>query len=140
RAGEFAIESSGISIVPRADALKGAIVHVGFPKASTPKASKRPPPKAPERVDRLEVGGKPLDRVVLDAPVLSSILAERAKRRPVALAAIPPDVIQAVLAIEDRRYYYHPGIDPIRMTGAILSNLRGASGRISATSTITQQL
>ena len=47
--------------------------------------------------------------------------------------------IQAVLAIEDRRYYYHPGIDPIRLTGAIFYSMVGDS-RISATSTITQQL
>ncbi len=45
---------------------------------------------------------------------------EREKRRPVALTAIPPRVVQAVLAIEDRRYYYHPGVDPIRLVGAIV--------------------
>src|SRR4029077_1796977 len=105
-----------------------------------PKNSKRPPPKPPARVDRLELDGKPRDSVVLDAPMLSSIVAERAKRRPVALAAIPNRMGQAVLAIEDRRYYYHPGIDPIRLTGAFVDYVRGKSNRVSATSTITQQL
>ena len=32
-----------------------------------------PPPKAPARLDRLELDGKPRDRLVLDAPMLSSI-------------------------------------------------------------------
>ena len=141
KAGEFTIESGAISIAPRAEQLKGSVVRVRFPKAPPPpKNSKRPPPKPPARVDRLELDGKPRDSVVLDAPMLSSIVAERAKRRPVALAAIPTKMVQAVLAIEDRRYYYHPGIDPIRLTGAFVDYVRGKSNRVSATSTITQQL
>jgi penicillin-binding protein 1B len=139
--GEFDVQGDAVSIAPRVPELSGAVVRVVFPKApAAPKRSRRPAPKAPDRVERIEVSGKRLDRLVLDAPVLSSIVAERAKQRPVALAAIPSQVVDAVLAIEDRRYYYHPGVDPIRMTGAVLSNLRGASSRISATSTITQQL
>src|SRR4029079_18608023 len=78
--------------------------------------------------------------LVADPPCLTGVVAERAKRRPVALAAIPATVVQAVLAIEDRRYYYHPGIDPIRLTGALVDYVRGKSNRVSATSTITQQL
>ena len=141
KAGEFTIESGAISITPRAEQLKGSVVRVRFPKTPPPpKNSKRPPPKPPARVDRLELDGKPRDSVVLDAPMLSSIVAERAKRRPVALAAIPTKVVQAVLAIEDRRYYYHPGVDPIRLTGAFVDYVRGKSNRVSATSTITQQL
>ena len=141
QAGEFTIESSAIAIAPRAEQLKGSLVRVKFPKApAPPKNSKRPPPKPPARVDRLELDGKAQDRLVLDAPMLSSIVAERAKRRPVALAAIPATMVQAVLAIEDRRYYYHPGIDPIRLAGAFVDYVRGKSNRVSATSTITQQL
>jgi penicillin-binding protein 1B len=141
QAGEFAIQPSEIVIAPRADELKGAQVRVRFPKPPVPpRNSKRPPPKPAARVDRLELNGKPADRLVLDAPMLSSIVAERAKRRPVALAAIPSVVVQAVLAIEDRRYYYHPGIDPIRLTGAFVNYVLGRSNRVSATSTITQQL
>ena len=34
-------------------------------------------------------------------------------------------MVQAVLAIEDRRFYYHPGVDPIRIIGAVVTNLRG---------------
>jgi penicillin-binding protein 1B len=141
KAGEFTLEPGAIAIAPRAEQLKGSVVRVRFPKPpAPPKNSKRPPPKPAVRLDRLELDGKPQDRLVLDAPMLSSIVAERAKRRPVALAAIPTTVVQAVLAIEDRRYYYHPGIDPIRLTGAFVDYLRGKSSRVSATSTITQQL
>ena len=78
---------------------------------------------------------------MLDAPVLTSLVSgEREKRRPVALSAIPPRMVQAVLAIEDRRFYDHPGVDPIGIVGAVLSNLRGKPPTSPARSTITQQL
>jgi penicillin-binding protein 1B len=132
QAGEFTIETGAIAIAPRAEQLKGSLVRVKFPKPpAPPKNSKRPPPKPLARVDRLELDGKAQDRLVLDAPMLSSIVAERAKRRPVALAAIPATMVQAVLAIEDRRYYYHPGIDPIRLAGAFVDYVRGKSNRVS---------
>ena len=109
-----------MTIVPRATELRGEAVRVRFPKPPVqPRNSKRPPPRAPERVERLELGNAAKDRLLLDATLLSSIESDRAKRRPVALSAIPPRVVQAVLAIEDRRFYYHPGIDPIRMVGAV---------------------
>jgi penicillin-binding protein 1B len=140
KAGEFAVAPSLITIFPRAEELKGQTTRVRFPKPRTPPKGSKRPPRPPDRVERLEIGQKPSGRVTLETPLLSSILTERAKRRPVALAAIPPQVVHAVLAIEDRRYYYHPGIDPIRLTGAVLSAITGRAERISATSTITQQL
>ena len=78
---------------------------------------------------------------MLDAPLLTSIISgEREKRRPVALSAIPERVTQAVLAIEDRRFYDHPGVDIIRSIGAIVTNLRGDTPYLVGGSTITQQL
>ena len=53
---------------------------------------------------------------------------------------IPPRVVQAVLAIEDRRFYAHPGVDPIGVVGAMLSYLTGRRGYLAGGSTITQQL
>ena len=41
----------------------------------------------------------------------------------VTLDAISPDLRHAIVAIEDRRFYYHPGIDPIGMVRAALVNL-----------------
>ena len=141
RPGEFAVEDRAVSIMPRSPDFGGQTVHVRFPKPPTsPKGSTRPAPKAADRVESLSVGTTNSERLTLEAPLLSSVLSDRAKRRPVALDVIPGHMIQAVLAIEDRRYYYHPGVDPIRMIGAVLSNLRGTSSRISATSTVTQQL
>jgi penicillin-binding protein 1B len=47
---------------------------------------------------------------------------------------------EAVLAIEDRRFYYHPGVDPIRIVGAVFTNLFGSRTYLVGASTITQQL
>ncbi|MFN4112605.1 MAG: transglycosylase domain-containing protein [Sphingomonadaceae bacterium] len=52
---------------------------------------------------------------------------------------IPQVMKDAMIAVEDRRYYSHFGIDPIRTGGAILEGLTG-DDRIGGTSTISQQL
>lgn len=52
---------------------------------------------------------------------------------------IPANLKEAVLAIEDTRFYRHKGIDPIRILGAALANLR-AGDIAQGGSTITQQL
>lgn len=52
---------------------------------------------------------------------------------------LPPYVSQAVLAIEDRRFYDHFGIDPLGLLRAVWVNLR-ARHWVQGGSTITQQL
>jgi penicillin-binding protein 1B len=143
--GEFTIGNGSIAIMPRAPELKGQVVNVVFQRPTVPdvrKASaRRPPPRPPERVLRLELGKKASERLILDAPVLTSLaVGEREKRRPVALTAIPEHLKHAVLAIEDRRFYEHPGIDPIGIVGAVLTNIRGKRAYTAGASTITQQV
>ena len=146
--GEFATGSGAIAIMPRAPELKGQVVRVVFQRPPVPDlrkaakpAPKRPPPRPPDRVLRLELGTKASERLILDAPVLTALgSGERAKRRPVALSAIPARMTQAVLAIEDRRFYEHPGIDPISIVGAIITNIRGKRAYTAGASTITQQV
>lgn len=59
--------------------------------------------------------------------------------RPVALASVSNHLPAAVLATEDRRYYYHPGIDPIGVARAVYVNKK--RGRlVQGGSTISQQL
>ncbi len=61
------------------------------------------------------------------------------KRRPVALESIPYCLRAAVIAVEDRRFYSHWGLDVVRVPGALWGALRRA-GDFKGTSTITQQL
>jgi 1A family penicillin-binding protein len=61
------------------------------------------------------------------------------QRQDVALEQISPFFKDAVIAIEDHRFYLHPGIDPIALTRAAFVNLR-SDGGAQGGSTITQQL
>jgi membrane peptidoglycan carboxypeptidase len=61
------------------------------------------------------------------------------QRHDVGLAQISPDLQHAVVAVEDRRFFRHPGIDPIGLGRAIVRNMRPGS-RVEGGSTLTQQL
>jgi penicillin-binding protein 1A len=60
-------------------------------------------------------------------------------RVEVPLSRISPRLRQAIIAVEDARFYQHDGMDAIRVVGALFNNLR--QGRpAEGASTITQQL
>ncbi|NNE99304.1 MAG: PBP1A family penicillin-binding protein [Pyrinomonadaceae bacterium] len=69
-----------------------------------------------------------------------TVLAEFAieKRIPIKEKDIPPLVENALLAIEDVRFYDHMGIDPYRMAGVLVKY--ASTGKTEGASTITQQL
>ena len=69
-----------------------------------------------------------------------TVLAEFAieKRIPIKEKDIPQNVEDALIAVEDNRFYDHIGIDPYRIVGVVFKNL--ATGRTEGGSTITQQL
>lgn len=52
---------------------------------------------------------------------------------------VPQQLEDAIISVEDRRFYKHIGVDPIRIIGSFISNLRG-SGGLQGGSTLTQQL
>jgi penicillin-binding protein 1A len=69
-----------------------------------------------------------------------TVLAERGLRRGhVRLDVLPPYLVHAVLATEDRRFYTHFGIDPLGLVRASVRNA-SAGGVVEGGSTITQQL
>lgn len=69
-----------------------------------------------------------------------TILAEFAleKRIPIKEQDIPKTVEDALISVEDYRFYDHIGIDPYRIAGAIFKNI--TTGKMEGASTITQQL
>jgi penicillin-binding protein 1A len=61
------------------------------------------------------------------------------QRIPVSLDRVSPNLIKAILAVEDQRFYEHRGLDVVRIAGAFVSNMR--TGRTAqGGSTLTQQL
>jgi penicillin-binding protein 1B len=143
RTGEFAVESAGIALVPRGGDHAGALVRVRFEASAVAarRVSTAGAPARPERITHIDAGDVPQLTLTLDAPMLTALVGtSREKRRRVALEVMPSHLKQAVLAIEDRRFYSHPGIDPIRIVGAIVTNARGNLPYLVGASTITQQL
>ncbi len=142
RTGEFAIDRHRVVILSRSGDQAGKVVIVSFPEPPVVrKKGAKPPPLPPQRIARIEVAKRSVERVTLDAPLLTAMMTgSREKRRRVALEAIPARMQEAVLSIEDRRFYYHPGVDPIRMIGALFTNVFGDRPYLVGGSTITQQL
>jgi penicillin-binding protein 1A len=72
------------------------------------------------------------------------LLAEYAEQQRVFVpqAAMPRRVVRAFLSAEDKNFYYHPGIDPMGIARAVITNVKNiASGkRLVGASTITQQV
>ena len=62
------------------------------------------------------------------------------RRTPVSIDALPEYVAQAVVAVEDKRFYQHGGFDPRGMLRSAYGVLTFQSGRLGGGSTITQQL
>ncbi|MEJ5978954.1 transglycosylase domain-containing protein [Novosphingobium sp. PS1R-30] len=94
--------------------------------AITAPLSKSLEPIAPPQITLLAADGTPIARngAVVEAPVK--------------IAALPDHVVQSFLAIEDRRFYSHWGLDARGLVRAAWTNL--TTGRTQGGSTITQQL
>ena len=77
--------------------------------------------------------------VVYDAKgtVIAELGAER--RYPISIEDMPPYIYQAVVAVEDGRFYEHSGIDPWGIARAMVTNIK-AGRMVEGGSTLTQQL
>ncbi|HEX9366900.1 MAG TPA: PBP1A family penicillin-binding protein [Vicinamibacterales bacterium] len=150
--GEFAIGRDALAIIPRSGDHPGETVRLVFAPVTPRPVAKAGRPAPPDALDgrtgggalqAIEVAGRkpPLDALALDAPLLTALISEgREKRRDVPLASIAPRMVQAVVAIEDRRFYDHSGVDVIGTTRAVLTNIFGSKRYLGGGSTITQQL
>ncbi|OMD98392.1 carboxypeptidase [Paenibacillus odorifer] len=71
--------------------------------------------------------------------VLATFTSDGRSREPVKLSQISPLLIEATLAVEDRKFYEHSGFDLKGMARAVLVNLEEGN-RSQGASTLTQQL
>jgi penicillin-binding protein 1B len=131
--GQFAATPLGVSFFPR-PVLDGASEPIVVSFA----ADRQKVTRVRELRDRSK---RKLAEQALEPELISHLYGEdREKRRRVRFEELPDHVVKAVLAIEDRRFFSHPGLDPIRLVGAMLRNLRSDSAIPHGGSTITQQL
>ena len=96
-------------------------------------ASQLPP------IDQLAVPKRPPNIAILSDD--GSLIANRGDTGgpAVRLIDLPPYLPKAFVAIEDRRFYEHYGVDPIGLSRALLRDVTGG-GSIEGGSTLTQQL
>ena len=85
-------------------------------------------------------GGGPLALVRLEAPEIGSIYpSHNEDRLLVSRKQLPDLLIKGLLAVEDRSFFNHHGVDPRAILRAVWANLR-AGGLVQGGSTLTQQL
>jgi penicillin-binding protein 1A len=93
----------------------------------------------PDRDALRGIGTMAQATTLLDAKNQHAFTIFREQRIDVPLSRISKQLIQAILAIEDQRFYDHSGVDVVRVVGAALNNV--LEGRFAqGGSTLTQQL
>jgi len=92
-----------------------------------------------QRIRSLDSGAA-LDSAEVEPELLTSLFdSSREKRRAISYNDIPKVLRDAVLSVEDRRFFEHPGFDPIRILGAAWADLRHGA-RVQGGSTISMQV
>ena len=92
-------------------------------------------------VDRIVSRGSELSAYELEPQLVTALFdaEQRSKRELVKYNDIPPQMVQAVLAIEDRRFFEHSGVNFVRTFEAVWEDVL-RQRRAQGGSTITQQL
>jgi penicillin-binding protein 1B len=133
-AGQFAASPAGVTFFPRlvdSGATEPLIVSFSTDKQGVTRI----------RDIRGQGGKKRYAEQALEPELVTYLFDEdREKRRRVRLEELPDHLVKAVLAIEDRRFFSHPGLDPLALLARALRNLRSDSLIPYGGSTITQQL
>lgn len=83
---------------------------------------------------------KTVDRYWLEPELVTNLSDQnRGKRRPVAFSELPRDLVNALVAVEDKRFFNHAGLDLVRMAKAVYVDLKERRKEQGA-STLTMQL
>ena len=87
-------------------------------------------------------GGQSLDAYELEPQLITGLSESqnRTKRRLITFNEIPPNLVNAVTSIEDRRFFEHGGVDYYSMIGWIWHDLRHDRRYAGGGSTLTMQL
>jgi 1A family penicillin-binding protein len=93
----------------------------------------------PNREALRGIGDMAQATTILDAADKPAFTIFKEQRIEVALEKISPNLIKAVVAVEDQRFYEHSGVDGVRVAAAVVRNLQERR-RAEGGSTITQQL
>ena len=86
-------------------------------------------------------GGSDMGTAEIEPELITNLFDSlREKRRPVRYEDLPPQLVQAILSAEDKRFFEHPGFDFIRIVGAAWADIRHTHNFVQGASTITMQV
>jgi penicillin-binding protein 1B len=125
--GTFRLEKGGIDITPGEESYHSPEpAHISISDGE---------------VDHITSRGVELSAYELEPQLVTALFdaGQRSKRELVKYNDIPPVMVQAVLAIEDRRFFEHSGVNFVRTFEALWEDLL-RQRRAQGGSTITQQL
>lgn len=90
----------------------------------------------------VDAKGQPLSSYELEPLLITGLSsgADRIKRRLLTYDEIPPNLVHAVVAIEDRRFFEHGGVNYGSMVGWAWHDLIGDRKHVGGASTLTMQL
>jgi penicillin-binding protein 1B len=124
--GSFRESDAAIEIRPNPNHARSGLVTITF--------------DGDKKISELTDDGILIDSFTLEPEVLSNDpLSKAGKREAVRFSDIPPVLLHAILATEDRRFFQHSGVDVFGIARALLHNA-GDNGPGQGGSTITQQL
>jgi penicillin-binding protein 1B len=130
RIGTYRLLNGGIEITPGSESYhnsEGAVVRITNGKV--------------DRIATLDVKTEDLSAYELEPQLVTALFEgeQRAKRRLISYNDIPKVMVDAVLAIEDRRFFEHAGVNYYRLAEAAVVDLR-SGGKQQGGSTITMQI
>ena len=87
-------------------------------------------------------GGQAIDAYELEPQLITGLSEDqsRTKRRLVTYDELPPNLVNAVVSIEDHRYFEHGGVDYYSAAGWVWHDIRGDRRYAGGASTLTMQL
>ena len=143
--GTFQVSSDGDSITIKPGpqsyhSTDGATIAIGRPAAADPNAITTTTSDAVVQSITAD-NGAPLAAYKLEPQLITALSEDknRTKRRLVAYKEIPPRLVQAVTAIEDRNFFEHGGVNYARTLKCVVHDII-AGRKDCGGSTLTQQL
>jgi penicillin-binding protein 1B len=131
--GTYRLQASSLEIMPGAESYYSpGRVRVSFSEGQIQNITNLAEPAKDD-----------LDRYELEPQLVTGLYeqAQRSKRRLVSYDDVPGNLREAILAIEDRRFFEHSGVNYLRLAKAVLTDVRtGQNLHGGGGSTLTMQL
>ncbi len=122
--GTFETTRAGIDIVPVAG-IGGPAVHVSVTPAG--------------EIQRIDQNGKDVKTFAAGYPLMENLSSGRERRHMITFQDLPPQLVNAVVSVEDKHFFHHRGLDLPRVVKAAYIDVRQRRKEQGA-STLTMQL